>query len=195
VVLGKTSPCLFLADGLAASFGVWGDMVEPSGSAAVERANGVVAEARLLINLVLGLSLGVALVFVLSGVTESSVIVPTEDSSLEVDDVEDVVPTALLAIMTMVAVSLVVVLAAMVAVFLLLSLSLAAMLSVLMLLALSDVSLTLVVMVLLAIAADAVVGESVRKFTLHRTDNGESASSSSNAANTPCDTNELHLGR
>jgi hypothetical protein len=151
-------------------------MVEPSGSAAVERANGVVAEARLLLNLVLGLSLGVALVFVLSGVTGSSVIVPTEDSSLEVDAVEDGVPTALLAIAlalaAMVAVSLAVVLAAMVAVFLLLALFLAAMLYVLMLLALSGVSLALAFMVLLAIAADVVVGERVRKFTLHRTGNG-----------------------
>jgi hypothetical protein len=57
VVLGRTSSCLFLADGLAGSFGVGGDRlkVEPSGSVAVERAHGVVAAAQLLLNLVLGL--------------------------------------------------------------------------------------------------------------------------------------------
>jgi hypothetical protein len=188
VVLGRTSPCLFLADGLADSFGVGGDRlkVEPSGFVAVERANGVVAATRLIINLLLllGLGLGVALVFVSSGVVGSSVIVPTEDSSLEVDAVEDVVPAALLAV--------VVTLAAMVAVLMLMALSLTAMMSVLMLLALYDVLLALAVMVpanmvdvLLAIAAAVVVGECVRELTLHRTCNGDCASSSSNAANTP----------
>jgi hypothetical protein len=123
--------------------------------------------------------------------------VPTEDSSLEVDDVEDVVPTALLAaalaLAAIVAVSLALALAlvAMAAVLMLMALSLVAMLSVLMFMALSDVSLALAVMVadnmvavLLAIAADVVVGERVREFTLHRTGNGDCASSSSNAANT-----------
>jgi hypothetical protein len=59
VVLGRTSPCLFLADGLADSFGDGGGMfkAEPSGSVALERANTVVAAARLLLSLGLGLRL------------------------------------------------------------------------------------------------------------------------------------------
>jgi hypothetical protein len=89
-------------------------------------------------------------------------------------------------------VSLVLALAAMVAVLMLMVLLLAAVIDVLMLLALSDVSLALTVMVadktvavLVAIAAAVVVGERVRELTLHRTGNGDCASSSSNAANTP----------
>jgi hypothetical protein len=101
--------------------------------------------------------------------------------------VEDAVTTVslALALVAMVSVSLTVALAVMAAVFLFLTISLSAMLYVLMFVELSNVSLALAVTVFLAIADNVVVGEHVPKLTLHRTDNGESVSSSSNDDNAP----------